>query len=341
MKINLVATLSIIMLFCNVLQSQNIAVNEVVYSNNTIVADEDNEFEDFIEIYNYGSIAINLENFGLTDDESDLFQWVFPNIILEQNEYLLVWASKKDRTDPNEQLHTNFKIKAGGETIVLSHRDGSILDRIQATVLESDTSLGRLPNGTGAFQIFVNPTPNQANIDETEPVDPPVFSKISGFFNDAVLLELTHLDPEVTILYTLDGSEPKPDNIGGVNYTYKNSYQEAPGQSSGTLLNQSFETLTYDTALSLNDRSGDANKLANISTTWSYNPTYFPNQAIKKATIVKARALKNGALSTVVSHTFFISSTNAFQSNLPIVSLSLDEDKIFDYNNGIYVARPN
>jgi hypothetical protein len=331
-------TFVFLILFCNILQSQNLAINEVVSSNSTIIGDEDNEFEDFIEIYNYGSVAINLENFGLTDDENEPFQWVFPNITLQPNEYLLVWASKKDRTDPTQQLHANFKISSGGETIILSDSNETILNQIELPALESDTSLGRFPNGTGTFKVFQNPTPSQANIDEIEPVHSPDFSKSSGFFNNTVLLELTHLDPEVTILYTLDGSEPKPENIQGVNYSYKNSYQEAPDQSSGVLLNQSFETLTYNTTLSLNDRSADANKLANISTTWSYNPTYFPNQAIKKATVVKARALKNGALSPVVSHTFFISSANTFQSNLPVVSISFDENKFFDYNNGIYVA---
>jgi hypothetical protein len=339
MKFNLNITFVFIILFCNILQSQNLAINEVVSSNNTIVVDEDNEFEDFIEIYNYDTVAINLENFGLTDDENEPFQWVFPNITLQPNEYLLVWASKKDRVDPAEPLHTNFKISSSGEKIILTHSNGTSLNQAPAIALTGDTSFGRFPNGSGAFVVFQNPTPNQANVNEIAPVDPTTFSHTSGFFNNAISLELTHSDPAVTILYTLDGSEPKADNVGGVNYTYKNSYPEAPGQSLGPLLNKSFETLIYDnTPISLNDRSADTNKLANISTTWSYNPTYFPNQAIKKATVVKARALKKGELSPVVTHTFFISSTNAFQSSLPIVSLSLDENLFFDYYKGIYVA---
>lgn len=107
----------IFIFFENIIIAQNITINELVASNNTVLADEDGDYSDFIEIYNFGTTTVNLQNFGLTDDESNPFQWVFPNIALQPDKYLLVWASSKNRTYASQPLHTNFKISAGGETI--------------------------------------------------------------------------------------------------------------------------------------------------------------------------------------------------------------------------------
>jgi hypothetical protein len=322
-----------IVLFCNVLLAQNIAINEVVGSNNTLITDEDGDYEDFIELYNYDTVAINLENFGITDDDSDPFQWVFPNVILQPNEYLLVWASKKDRIDATQPLHTNFKISAGGETITLTHSNGTILNQSPAISLTADTSIGRLPNGTGSFLVFQNPTPNLSNVSETAPVDAPTFSHASGFYSTNISLDINHQDPNVTIIYTTDGSEPDIDNVSGTNYQYKNIYP------SGPFLTNSFQSSIYSSTLTLQDRTTEPNKLAEISTTRSSTvPSYFPNTLIRKSNVIRAKAYLNGVASPTVSATYFISATNSFNHDLPVVSLMVNENELFDYNNGIYVA---
>ncbi|MBW2961021.1 lamin tail domain-containing protein [Mesonia aestuariivivens] len=66
------------------LHSQDLAINEIMASNDDVVADEEGDYEDWIEIFNYGNTAINLDGFGLTDDSADLFQWVFPAYIIQQ-----------------------------------------------------------------------------------------------------------------------------------------------------------------------------------------------------------------------------------------------------------------
>jgi hypothetical protein len=327
-----------VILFCNISFSQNIAINEVVASNNSIISDEDNDYEDFIELYNYDSVAINLENFGLSDDANDLFQWVFPNVTIQANEYLLIWASKKDRNNPVNQLHTNFKISSAGEPVILTHKNGGILSQSPVISLLSNTSLARLPNGTGNFEIVNNPTPNGVNVLSNENLEPPIFSQESGFFSSPIFLNITHPDPDVTILYSIDGSTPKLDNLNGVNYVYKNSYSQNPNQTSGELITKSFETQLYTAPLTICDRSLEDNKLANISTTYHHLPHYLPSKKLNKGTVVKAISTKNGIFSDIVTHTYFISDENAFVSNLPIISLSINEDDLFDYYKGIYVA---
>lgn len=82
--------------FCLITNAQSIRINEVVSSNSTVI-DEDGDTPDWLELYNYGTTPVSLLNWGLTDDVDDLHSWQFPNVTLNPDEYMLVWASDKDR----------------------------------------------------------------------------------------------------------------------------------------------------------------------------------------------------------------------------------------------------
>lgn len=326
--------LSIFILFSPLkIFAQLIAINEILASNSSVNSDEDGNYEDWIELYNYGAIPVNLNGFGLSDDESRPFKWVFPNFTLAANSYMLVWASDKNRTNPTQPLHTNFKISANGETITLTHSNGTLVNKAPATALQTNTSLGRLPNGTGDFVVFQNPTPKQPNIAENESLSPPDFSHVSGFYSTNISLVLSHPDPDATIIYTTDGSEPNINNITGTAYRYKNIYHNGP------FITKTFRSNEYSNEILLQDKTAEPNKLANISTTLSKStPEYFPKTTIPKANVIKARAYVKGVASSTISHTFFISSANSFNHSLPVISITVDENKLFDYHDGIYVA---
>ena len=91
------------------LQSQNLYINEVMASNQNVIADEDGSYEDWIEIYNMGDQAINLEGYGLSDNYDQPFKWVFPDYIIDPGEYLLVWASGKDRKPQKDAMTNGIK----------------------------------------------------------------------------------------------------------------------------------------------------------------------------------------------------------------------------------------
>ena len=63
--------------------SQDLSINEVMASNATTISDEDGDFGDWIELYNYGTTPVNLEGFGLSDDYSNPFRWVFPDVTVD------------------------------------------------------------------------------------------------------------------------------------------------------------------------------------------------------------------------------------------------------------------
>lgn len=325
----------------NPLFSQGVVVNEILTSNTTVITDEDGDYQDWVELYNAGTSTVNLSGYGLTDDPLLPYKWTFPDVSIAKGEYLIIWCSDKNKIIPGSPLHTNFKISSGGEPITLTNAAGDIVDFVPATAITQNTSYGRLPNGTGSFDFITTPTPNASNSqgEVIEKLNPPTFSQDSGFLTAGFNLTLSTNVSGATILYTLDGSEPSASNLGGTTYQYKNSYSEKVGQPTGPLLNQSFTTLQYTSPIAVVDRSNVPNKISAISTTYNYDPFYIPTSPVYKGTVVRAKVIKEGAEdSKTITKTYYISPQGVNKFTLPVLSLSIDENKLFDYNEGINVA---
>ena len=241
--------------------SQNIVINEILASNTTSIQDADGSHEDWIELHNKGAVSVNLLGYGISDDVLLPYKWIFPNVSIAAGQYLIVWASDKNRAVAGSPLHTNFKISASGESIYLTNGVGVTVDNVPAVSLQANISYGRSPNGTGPFVYFGIPTPNAVNSSTgySGNLNPPTFSQVAGFYPSSFSLTISSTDPGTTILYTLDGSEPSETNLGGTTYTYKNVYIETPGQTAGPLLNNSYQTLQYSAPITIIDRSSQPN----------------------------------------------------------------------------------
>ncbi len=116
-------------------------------------------------------------------------------------------------------LHTNFAIGAEGESIVLTRPDGVTADLVPPVAIPQGISYGRSPDGGETFAFFATPTPGAANTTTAygPPLAPPELSQPRGFQDGAFSLTITHPDPQASIRYTLDGSEPSPTH--GESYT--------------------------------------------------------------------------------------------------------------------------
>ena len=164
--------------------SQTLVINEVVASNSLVNTDEDGDYQDWVELYNNSASPINLNGYGLTDDATLPFKWVFPNVTINPGSYLLIYCSDKNRTNPANPLHTNFKISSGGEMITLTNASSVIVDSAPASPMQNDESFGRLPNGTGNFTLIQTPTPNALNENGTPvtTLSSPIFSATTILF---------------------------------------------------------------------------------------------------------------------------------------------------------------
>ncbi|RLZ06864.1 CotH kinase family protein [Faecalibacter macacae] len=175
--------------------------------------------------------------------------------------------------------------------------------------------------------IFITPLFGQS-------LQTPNFSHESGFYEDEFNLTLTHDDPNATIIYTLDGSEPDINNLEGRTYQYKKQYPELPGQVPFEFYENSLISYNFASPILVYNRSSEPNKIANISTSFQYEQ-YFPSEPIDKSFVVRAKAYLENESSTTTTHVYFV---NSQTSTLPIINLSTDDEKLFGYEKGLFTA---
>ena len=193
-------------------------VNEVLASNDSIVMDEAGDFEDYIEIYNADDVAVDLSGMQLSDDLFEPLKWTFPEgTTIESGGFLIVWCDDEPAEGP---LHATFKLSAGGESAVLSHRadEGSVLiDAITYPGLITDQSYGRTPDGAETFEVFCAVTPGFANdprddcFSEPDPT-PAIFINEWLASNDGVVLDEFGDADDFIELYN---AEPMAIDLGG------------------------------------------------------------------------------------------------------------------------------
>ena len=186
----------------------DLVISEFLASNDFDLQDNDGDYSDWIEIHNTASTAEDLEGLSLTDDVQDPTKWTFPVVSIPANGYLVVFASSKDRTDPNQQLHTNFSLKAGGEYLGLYAGTDLIYEYSPEYPPQTqDRSYGVDSNSN--VRYFSNPTPGSANGVGDEPAAEGVSASVDrGFYESSFPLTLTTAQPNAQIRYTTDGSVP-------------------------------------------------------------------------------------------------------------------------------------
>lgn len=151
----------------------SIVINEVMASNITTAADNFGEYDDWIELYNKSTVAVDISGYYLTDNPVNLNKWTFPaGTIIQPNDYLIVWADEDSSQGP---YHANFKLSASGEILMLLDTADNIVDSVGWGLQIADQGYARVPNGTGSF-VIQGPTfsANNNSVGVEEVVSQPV-----------------------------------------------------------------------------------------------------------------------------------------------------------------------
>ena len=139
---------------------EDIVINELMPVNTNVVADQNGEYDDWIELYNLSSVNKDISGYYLSDKKSKPKKWHFPvGTSIHGKGYLIVWADK-DTTQAG--LHANFKLSSEGETVLLSTPDGTLIDKVDFPAQTLQFTYSRNPDGTGPF-MWQNPTFDRSN----------------------------------------------------------------------------------------------------------------------------------------------------------------------------------
>ena len=169
------------------------------------IADSDGDFPDWIELCNTGAATESTAGYTLSDDADDPGKWPLLPIDLAAGEFLIVFASQKNRRVAGEELHTNFSLSTNGEHLGLYDSTGTATSKYKFPPQFFGISYG-------SEGYFATPTPDAENggIDFTDYVRDTKFSIDRGFYDAPFSLEITTSTPGAEIYYTTDGTEPSP-----------------------------------------------------------------------------------------------------------------------------------
>ncbi len=288
------------------IQAQHPLINEVQYVNHTTLTDSFEKKPDWIEIYNPSETPLNLKGYQLSDESNTISKWIFPDTILNSNEYLLLFASGKNIISNNE-IHLPFQLKQVKDSIFLFSPQNELIDIYEAQCVPADKSIGRQPNGS-SDKFILTPTPGYSNNNATRiPInyqqDSLWLNHEGGYYTDAIKIEALNLIEENEIRYTLNGDEVD------------------------------FNKKPYQTPIELIDINGTPNRFANFK-----ESVYQPRSSISKANILRIQVFSEGCpASEEIVETYFINKEPPTgYKHVPVVSLITDKDNLFDKESGIY-----
>lgn len=291
------------------LLAQGLVINEWMSKNDCVIVDEDGAYPDWFELYNGTGNNIDLNGFGISDEEGDPYRWVFPETILAPDSFLIVFCSGKDR-ETGPFLHTSFKLKTG-ETLTLTDAIGSQVDSKTCTLDKANISEGRKIDGSEEIVQFYQSTPGLSNTFGVLHNQLSV-SHESGFYKEPFSL-------------MVDGSESQD-----IRYTSDGSVPEITDQR-------------WSNSMLIEDRSAQPNGISEIPTNaadqdqdWkNWEP---PAHRIYKGTVLRFQSFDgNVPSSDVINRSLFVDQNGTHRYEPWVVSLVTDSLNLFDYDSGIYL----
>ena len=142
-----------------------LVINEFLASNDTCCTDESGEYDDYIEIHNFGTAAADIGGYIITDEignYDDYYKIPTGNdsTIIEPGGFLLLWA---DKDSEQGVLHVEIKLSVAGEQIGLFMQDSiTVIDTLTFAEQFDDISYGRYPDGSDSWH-FMHPSPDTTN----------------------------------------------------------------------------------------------------------------------------------------------------------------------------------
>ncbi len=171
----------------NALNAQ-IYINEIMAKNDNVIADENGDFDDWIELYNAGTTPVDIAGYYFSEEAADPTFWEIPATdpaatTIPAGGYLIIWADEDPEDGPH---HIDFKLSADGQDIFIYAPDGNtLIDQLTYPSLSTDTSYGRETDGAANFQTFTAPSPGTNNTSGIDSYNAIIVSRINDGHDDA------------------------------------------------------------------------------------------------------------------------------------------------------------
>ena len=292
-----------------------LCINELSVSSLATQVGGSTIYEDYIELYNPNNNTISLDGLYLSDT-SDYTLAPLPDVTIGPGAHLCIYAAGQDVSVPEGQLSVPFSLSEN-ETVSLTRLEENTADTASALLLDTvyipdSMKIGavyaRTEDGGETF-AQMRPSPGTANQEAALVLEDPTFSQPSGFYEDAVSLQISS-SSGTTVHYTLDGSDPTTNSP------------------------------LYSGSLTLMDPSSHFDRYASRTDITEEDSGYLPpDSPVDKAVVLRAVAFDAaGNSSNITTATYFIDfDQKDGYENAAVLSLVTDPDNLFSSETGIYV----
>jgi hypothetical protein len=187
-------------------------ISEFVADNSDSLEDEDADSSDWIEIYNGQNASVNLSGWTLTNLAGNKSLWTFPAVTIAPYQYMVVFASGKNRTIATLPLHTNFTLQRETGYLALVKPGGTdVATEFNYGAQAQDVSFGE--SGAARTVGYMSPaTPgakNTTNVAANPPAEEIIFTRDGGIITGSVTLGITApIAAGAVVRYTMNNTVP-------------------------------------------------------------------------------------------------------------------------------------
>ena len=199
-----------------------LVINELMASNVGTAMSPATNFDSWIEVYNPTEQTIDLGGMYLSNQADNLTLWQMPKNIgtVPAKGFKVIWLGS------NNIKHDQapFKLDCDGGAIFISDAQGELVVSMQYPEAMSRTSYARVEDGTGEWGWTADATPgatNATSVFATKRLEPPVVDTDSKIFTNTLSLNVA-IPEGATLIYTTDGSLPKPPKAIDVQQEWTN-----------------------------------------------------------------------------------------------------------------------
>ena len=139
-------------------------INEVMTSNDGIIGDESGNTPDWIEVANISSRPVDLTGYVLARNAKAGNVFVFPNMTLQPEECVIVFADSQTKQEAGGELHAPFRLSSSGDVLMLFNPQDVAIDTVNIPALAQNAVYAR--TGAEKWEILTWPTPGMLNTDE-------------------------------------------------------------------------------------------------------------------------------------------------------------------------------
>ncbi len=197
-------------------------VNEFMADNDSAFEDPDEKgaFEDWFEVYNPGSAAVDMSGMYISDSLNNPTKWQVPaGVVIPARGYLVFMA---DGETAQGSRHTSWSLSRDGESISIYESDGrTLVDSIVFGPQRTDVAMGRTTDGGATWSLFTPPTPGAPNA-----------NPVANWVTNAAGFQVAPLAPDSIASAFIQGiatgttvapSGALPTSLGGVSVTVTDS----------------------------------------------------------------------------------------------------------------------